>query len=77
MAKELEGRVAIVTGSALNIGRETCLKLAKLGAAVVTHAKENRDGAVETADLIVSLCRPEASYTTGQTIHVNGGAYLA
>jgi 3-oxoacyl-[acyl-carrier protein] reductase len=52
MTKELDGRVAIVTGSARNIGRETCLKLAELGAAVVTHAKENREGAEETAALI-------------------------
>lgn len=50
--KELEGRVAIVTGSAMNIGRQTCLKLAELGAAIVTHAKENKSGAEETAALI-------------------------
>lgn len=31
----------------------------------------------EVAHMIVSLCHPEAGYTTGQTIHVNGGAYLA
>lgn len=52
MTRDLEGRVAVVTGSAMNIGRQTCLKLAALGAAVVTHAKENRDGAEETADLV-------------------------
>ena len=52
--KELEGRVAIVTGSAMNIGRQTCLKLARLGAAVVTHAKENRAGAEETAALVLA-----------------------
>jgi len=50
----LDGRIAIVTGSALNIGRQTCLKLAALGAAVVTHAKENRKGAEETAGLITA-----------------------
>ena len=52
--KELEGRVAIVTGSAMNIGRQICLKLARLGAVVVTHAKENRAGAEETADLVAA-----------------------
>ncbi|MGH1481028.1 MAG: SDR family NAD(P)-dependent oxidoreductase [Geminicoccales bacterium] len=54
MRKDLEGRVAIVTGSAMNIGRQTCIRLAELGAAVVTHAKENREGAEETADLIAA-----------------------
>lgn len=58
----LEGRVAIVTGSALNIGRRTSLKLAELGAAIVTHAKENRDGAEETADLIVAAGGRAATY---------------
>lgn len=54
MTGELDGRVAIVTGSALNIGRQVCLKLADLGAAVVTHAKENRDGAEQTAALVTA-----------------------
>ncbi len=58
----LAGRVAIVTGSALNIGRQTCLKLAELGAAVVTHAKENREGAEETANLIVTAGGRAATY---------------
>lgn len=59
---ELEGRVAIVTGSAMNIGRQTCLKLARLGAAVVTHAKENKGGAEETAALVVSEGGRAATY---------------
>ncbi len=62
MTKDLQGRVAIVTGSALNIGRQTCLKLAKLGAAVVTHAKENREGAEETAALITEAGGRAATY---------------
>lgn len=30
----------------------------------------------EVAMWIATLCRPEAAFTTGETIHVNGGAYL-
>ncbi len=58
----LEGRVAIITGSALNIGRQICLKLAELGAAVVTHAKENREAAEETADMIIAAGGHAATY---------------
>jgi len=36
-----------------------------------------RDGRPEEiAAMVAMLCRPEAAYTTGQTIHVNGGGYL-
>ena len=52
MDKPLEGAVAIITGSAMNIGREICLQLAEMGADIVTHAQSNRDGAEETADLV-------------------------
>ena len=30
----------------------------------------------EVAHVVTSLCHPHAAYTTGQTIHVNGGGYL-
>jgi 3-oxoacyl-[acyl-carrier protein] reductase len=52
MKRDLENAVAIVTGSAENIGREICLQLARLGADVVTHARQNREGAEETAALV-------------------------
>lgn len=57
MAKELQGRVAVVTGSAQNIGRQIAVKLARLGAAVVTHARSDHGGAEETA----RLCREEGA----------------
>ena len=52
MTSPLDGAVAIVTGSAMNIGREICRQLAAMGARVVTHAASNRAGAEETAALI-------------------------
>ena len=50
--RPLDGAAAIVTGSAMNIGRETCVQLARMGANVVTHAATNRAGAEETAELV-------------------------
>jgi 3-oxoacyl-[acyl-carrier protein] reductase len=37
----------------------------------------NRMGTVdEIAGMVRLLCTPEGAYTTGQTIHINGGVYL-
>ena len=36
-----------------------------------------REGVPEdVADLIHNICRPQASYMTGQTIHVSGGLFM-
>lgn len=50
--RELENRVALVTGSARNIGREIALALANGGASVVVHAKTSRADAEATADAV-------------------------
>jgi 3-oxoacyl-[acyl-carrier protein] reductase len=51
---ELAGKVAIVTGSARNIGRATVRELARAGAAVVVNARTSRDLCDQLADEIVA-----------------------
>lgn len=53
-ARELDDTVAIVTGSARNIGRAIALQLAGSGAAVVVHAKSSREAVERTAAEITS-----------------------
>lgn len=50
----LEGRVAIVTGSARNIGRATARKLAAERAAVVIHARQDKAGVDEAVELLTA-----------------------
>lgn len=54
LVNELEGKVAIVTGSARNIGRATAEELARAGAAVVVNALQARDLCEEVAAGIVA-----------------------
>ena len=47
--KDLNGKVAVVTGASSGIGRATALALAQRGANVVVHYFRNKTGAEETA----------------------------
>jgi NAD(P)-dependent dehydrogenase (short-subunit alcohol dehydrogenase family) len=48
--RELEGKVAIVTGSARNIGQATAEELARAGAAVTINAVNDKDACEAVAD---------------------------
>ena len=43
LVNELDGKVAIVTGSARNIGRATVEELARAGASVIVNAVQAKD----------------------------------
>lgn len=75
MSKPLDGAVAIVTGSAMNIGREICMQLASMGADIVTHAQSNRAGAEETADLVRQAGCKAATYI-GDLTNLEGAQAL-
>ena len=49
---ENKGKVAIVTGAAKNIGRATCDSLSKLGFNVLVHANSDKEGAMETLEIV-------------------------
>jgi len=51
---ELQGKVAVVTGGAVRIGRAISLALADAGAAIVVHSSHSDAQARETVEEIVS-----------------------
>lgn len=50
--RELEGRVALVTGASRNIGRAIAVSLGSAGASVLVHAGRDAKAAEETAELV-------------------------
>jgi NAD(P)-dependent dehydrogenase (short-subunit alcohol dehydrogenase family) len=54
MARDLEGKVGIVTGGTSGIGRETAVLFAKSGAKVVVSGRREKEGE-ETVDLIRAI----------------------
>lgn len=52
LVNELEGKVAIVTGSARNIGRATAVELARAGASLIINARESKVLCEEVAHAI-------------------------
>ncbi len=52
---ELQGKTALVTGGARDIGRATSVRLAQLGAKVVVNYRSNREQAEETLRLIEAV----------------------
>jgi 3-oxoacyl-[acyl-carrier protein] reductase len=74
-ALELKGRVALVTGSAKNIGRAIALHLAKHGAHVMVNAKSAERECSEVVELIKSA-GGQASFHLSDISHPDGSQSL-
>ena len=67
-------KVAIVTGAAKNIGRATCIELAKLNFNILVHANTDIQGAQETLQEVKKIgvrCDLEIGNLTNETFSLN------
>ena len=60
--KELDGRVALVTGASRGIGRGVAIELAEAGADVVVNYQSNKLGADETVEEVKGTGRKATAY---------------
>jgi NAD(P)-dependent dehydrogenase (short-subunit alcohol dehydrogenase family) len=76
--KESEGKVALVTGRGLGIGRATANRLAdgmnmKKDDLTVFHPIGRLGRVEEVAEAVLWLCSDKASFVTGHSLIVDGG----
>jgi 3-oxoacyl-[acyl-carrier protein] reductase len=69
--RDLEGKVAVVTGSSSGIGRATALELGRRGAALLLHGYRNIDGLQLTARQLM-MQRVETRIVTADLSDVEG-----
>ena len=58
----LQGRVALITGASRGIGRGVAARLARDGADIAVHYKENAAAAAETVGIVESMGRKAKAY---------------
>lgn len=73
----LAGRVAIITGSARNIGRATALMLAREGAAIMVHARSDAAGVAETVGLLRAAGAKADSYLADLSTEAGASGLVA
>jgi NAD(P)-dependent dehydrogenase (short-subunit alcohol dehydrogenase family) len=69
---DLDGRTALVTGSANGLGRALCLSLADCGARVAVHYHSSDEDARETAADAIDAGAPDAAVVQGDVTDPDG-----
>ena len=76
LINELEGKVAIVTGSARNIGRATAEELARAGASIIINAVQAKDLCDEVAEGICANGGKAIPIMVCREVSGDGSAHL-